>query len=200
MSANRTKDLAKIHLAKKQLQMDDETYRAMLWTQARVESAAKLDSHGRKKVIEHLISIGAKFTSNKKHKRPANYNRLPNYITKVEALLADMDLPWSYADSIARNITGGKGDKDKAPGIQKLAWVKEEKHWRAIIAALHTEQKKRSLSERIDKQLEAIGKDEGYIIEIIDRCQFNSKNWRKSIKLMSMLTEYLETQYPEVFE
>jgi len=147
MSAQRNKDLAKIHLAKKQLGMDDDTYRAMLWTIGRELSAGKLDEYGRKAVLEHLQGCGAKFK--KGHgKRPDNYAKLPGYITKVEALLADMKLPWAYADSIARNITGGNGGKDKAPGVDKLAWVKEDKHWRAIIAALHREQKKRQAQEQ----------------------------------------------------
>lgn len=55
-------DLAKIHLAKKQLGLDDETYRAMLWTVARVNSAADLDQYGRSKVLQHLKSRGFKLT------------------------------------------------------------------------------------------------------------------------------------------
>jgi len=42
----RRAQLAKIHIAKKELGLDDETYRSMLWTIARVRSASDLDSHG----------------------------------------------------------------------------------------------------------------------------------------------------------
>jgi hypothetical protein len=60
---NRNRDLGTIHLAKKELMqagrfLSDDDYRAMLWTQARVRSAADLDHAGRRKVIEHLKSLG----------------------------------------------------------------------------------------------------------------------------------------------
>ena len=62
---NRNRDLGTIHLAKKELMqagrfLSDDDYRAMLWTQARVKSAADLDHAGRRKVIEHLKSLGFK--------------------------------------------------------------------------------------------------------------------------------------------
>lgn len=56
----RTRELAKIHLAAKQLGLDRETYEAMLFTLARVRSAGELDIAGRAKVLAHLQSRGAK--------------------------------------------------------------------------------------------------------------------------------------------
>ncbi len=56
----RKRELAQIHIAKQQLGIDDETYRAMLWTVARVQSAGDLDFAGRKKVLDHLKSKGFK--------------------------------------------------------------------------------------------------------------------------------------------
>jgi phage gp16-like protein len=61
-------DLAQIHIAKKDLGMDDETYRAMLFTVARVYSAKDLDFHGRKRVIEHMKARGWKNRPAKKAK------------------------------------------------------------------------------------------------------------------------------------
>jgi len=64
--ATRRAELAKIHMAAEQLGMDtvdkDEgsTYRSMLWTVARVRSAAGLDWAGRKKVLDHLVACDAK--------------------------------------------------------------------------------------------------------------------------------------------
>lgn len=60
------KDIQLIHIAKQQLNMDDETYRAMLWTCARVKSSTELDFAGRKKVLDHLKACGFKVTSAKK--------------------------------------------------------------------------------------------------------------------------------------
>lgn len=43
--------------------MDEETYRAMLWTVARVHSAADLDDEGRQAVLAHLVARGAKVST-----------------------------------------------------------------------------------------------------------------------------------------
>ncbi len=56
----RNRELAQIHIAKAQLGLDDDTYRAMLWTVARVRSSGDLDFHGRIKVLQHLKSRGWK--------------------------------------------------------------------------------------------------------------------------------------------
>lgn len=58
MSNSRTADLAKIHIAKKYLGLDDETYRAVLWTCARVKSSKDLDFSGRAAVLKHFESRG----------------------------------------------------------------------------------------------------------------------------------------------
>lgn len=57
----RARDLAAIHATVKQLGMDDDTYRDMLWTVARVRSAGDLDFAGRKRVLDHLRAIGGRF-------------------------------------------------------------------------------------------------------------------------------------------
>lgn len=67
---HRKRELAAIHIARQQLGMDEATYRDMLWTVARVRSAADLDWAGRKSVLDHLASRGAKIGG----KRPARPN------------------------------------------------------------------------------------------------------------------------------
>ena len=66
----RKSELAQIHIAKQQLGIDDDTYRAMLWTVARVNSAADLDFSGRKKVLDHLKAKGFKKKPAKGYKSP----------------------------------------------------------------------------------------------------------------------------------
>ncbi|MFA5825833.1 MAG: regulatory protein GemA [Gallionellaceae bacterium] len=60
--AEQKREIQIIKIAQKQLGMDDETYRAMLWTVARVKSSTELDFAGRKKVLAHLESRGFKRT------------------------------------------------------------------------------------------------------------------------------------------
>ncbi|MDH5785350.1 MAG: regulatory protein GemA [Chromatiales bacterium] len=185
--STRNAELAKIHLGKKQLALGDDAYRDMLWTVARVRSAKDLDEHQRHAVIKHLVKCGATFERPKKAgTRPHNYDRLPEYITKVEALLADMGLPWSYADTIARNITGGRGNPEleKDPGVEKLAWVKGDKHWRAIIAALSVEREKRGLLAGVDLYLEHLGKDRAYLRKLfpkLPRGWERNRSWLRAI-------------------
>lgn len=106
--STRTRELAMIHVAKKQLGLDDETYRAMLWTVARVRSSAALDFAGRKNVLDHMKARGFKSAPGKRGRegRPHNMEgseRSPQ-LKKVEALLADAGRPWSYADGIAKRM------------------------------------------------------------------------------------------------
>lgn len=54
----RRSDLAKIHIAKKQLGLDDGAYRDMLRQVAGVDSAGKLDAAGRSRVLAHLRKLG----------------------------------------------------------------------------------------------------------------------------------------------
>lgn len=61
----RKREIQLIHIAKQQLGMDDETYRAMLWTVATVKSSSELDWQGRKKVLDHLKACGFKVTASK---------------------------------------------------------------------------------------------------------------------------------------
>lgn len=145
MNKDRNTDLAKIHLAKTQLQIDDEQYRDILWTLCRVRSARELDSHGRHKVLHYFRQLGWRAKPPKhKGRRPATLDREP-YLQKIEAQLTDMGLSWAYAESIAWRITGGKGQQptSEQPGVKRLEWVREPKHFRAIITALAVEQRKR---------------------------------------------------------
>lgn len=56
----RNADLAQIHIARQQLGLDDETYRAILWSVARVRSSKDLDWTGRKNVLDHFRAKGWK--------------------------------------------------------------------------------------------------------------------------------------------
>lgn len=60
--AEQKREIQLIKIAQKQLGMDDETYRAMLWSVARVKSCTELDFAGRKKVLDHMQACGFKRT------------------------------------------------------------------------------------------------------------------------------------------
>lgn len=54
------RDLAKIHIARKELGMAEDAYRLMLESVAGVTSSAKLSAHGRAKVLHRLRQLGWK--------------------------------------------------------------------------------------------------------------------------------------------
>ncbi|MHB1053506.1 MAG: phage protein GemA/Gp16 family protein [Thiobacillus sp.] len=54
----RNAELAQIHIAKAQLGLDDDTYRAVLWAVGRVRSSKDLDWTGRKTLLEHFKAKG----------------------------------------------------------------------------------------------------------------------------------------------
>lgn len=151
MSKVNSKAMAAIHAAKRDLGMDEDTYRDMLFNVAGKRSAKDLDKEGVSKVLDHLRSIGATKIGAKKPGqypgKPHNFDSMPAMIDKIEALLADMKLPWSYADSIAKRQTG----------VEKIAWVRDEKSLRAVISALAVEQEKRGLLASLEELLRRRG-------------------------------------------
>lgn len=175
----RNTDLAKIHIAKKQLGMDRSTYEDMLWTVARVRSSADLDDAGRSKVLQHLRSRGFKAKRTVKVNsypgRPHNINT-NDQLKKIEALLTDLKLPWSYADSIAKRVSG----------VAKVAWVKESKHKQAIISALSYEQEKRNLLGQIDALLLVMNKDRAYVDSMVEH-----KDWTRNRPTLKFIVKTL---------
>lgn len=136
---DRRVELAKIHIAKAQLGLDDETYRAMLWTIGRVRSAADLGIEGRRAVLEHLVARG--FKAVKKSGRPTDIHgakpAVPAarqaQVSKIEALLADAERPWAYAGAMARRICK----------VDRIEWCTAEQLGK-IIAALSYDAKRRA--------------------------------------------------------
>lgn len=99
-------EMAKIHIAKKQLGLDDETYREILQTIAGVESSKDLTPTGRTKVLAHFKSKGFKATKAKTNHfkgRPNNTDTCKQ-LKKIEALLTVGRKPWAYALKIAKHM------------------------------------------------------------------------------------------------
>jgi phage gp16-like protein len=106
----RRRELAQIHIAKAQIGLDDETYRAMLWTVGRVRSAANLDYAGRKAVLDHLKARGFK-TEAPKEKRSSDWDWVNNaaadrkdMLRKIAVVLKDANREKAYVDAIAKQM------------------------------------------------------------------------------------------------
>lgn len=101
----RGRELARIHILRKELELDDDSYRDLLFSITQHRSAGELDQFHRSRVLEHLQSLRNKSG----HKKPAYPDRPHNadsnlQIGKIEALLTVNKLPWSYANNIARRM------------------------------------------------------------------------------------------------
>ena len=129
-----------IHLARAQLGLDDATYRDVLWVVGKVKSSADLDAHGRARLIEHFKSRGFRVKAGSRSRHPGTVKReRAPLMGKIGAQLADMQLPWAYADGIAQRMH--KVESVRFCDGQQL---------HSIVAALAYEQRRRQ--EALDAQ------------------------------------------------
>ncbi|AXE33101.1 MULTISPECIES: gp16 family protein [Chromobacterium] len=97
--------LAKIHIAKKELGLDDDTYRAMLLSVGGAASSKDLSPAGVDRVLAHMKRCGWKPKS-KAADKPSVGQSKKRLVSKLEALLAEADRPWDYADAMAQRMYG----------------------------------------------------------------------------------------------
>lgn len=132
----RKRELAAIHVAKAQLGMDDDTYRAMLENMTGKRSAADLDWRGRKKVLDYLKFKGFSHQS-KRRADPAMHKA--DLVSKIKAQLMSFTPSRSdfYADGIAMKMFG----------VERYTWC-EPHQLHKIVAALAYAQKR---DERLNR-------------------------------------------------
>lgn len=95
--------LAIVHVAKKELHLDDATYRAVL-SGFGVESSAALSDSGLMDLIRHFEHCGFN-NSRKRSDRPGNMGGpSAKRLSKIEALLTIGHKSWAYADGIAKQM------------------------------------------------------------------------------------------------
>ena len=95
--------LAKIHVAKKQLALDEDSYRAMLRSVGGVESAKDLTAEGAQKVLSHLERCG--FTPKQvRNGRPRMAISRTAQMGQIEALLVSAGRSWEYTNGMVKRI------------------------------------------------------------------------------------------------
>lgn len=129
----RTRELAAIHVAKKQLALDDETYRDMLWAVGRVRSAGELDQSGRSAVIEHMRARGAKPAGNRRPKPALSKAKL---IAKIRAMLIEADRTDAYADGMAKKMFG----------VARMEWCQDDQLHKMAAALVYDQRRRRAAS------------------------------------------------------
>lgn len=96
--------MAKIHIAKAQLGMDDDTYRALLARVSGVRSAKDLGPRQIAEVLREFERLGFQAKPATKAKGRAKPNPSEGrqaLIDKIGAQLTEAGRPWSYADAMA---------------------------------------------------------------------------------------------------
>ena len=124
--------LAKVHIAAKELGLDEDAYRDVLFVVTGRSSARDCEPVELAALLNHFRSRGWKGGS--RPDRPRNLesgDRSPQ-LRKIEALLADAKRPWAYADGISKRMFGV--DKVQFCLPPQLA---------AVIAALNYDKKRR---------------------------------------------------------
>lgn len=129
--------LAKIHIAKAQLGMDDETYRAVLARVAGVRSAKDLNKRQIGHVLAEFVRLGFKpKPSTKGRKSPTPAPDREPLVGKIEALLAEAGRPWAYADAMAVRMYQ----------VERVEWC-DNKQLQGLVAALVYDAKRHGRTE-----------------------------------------------------
>nr|WP_314587063.1 regulatory protein GemA [uncultured Pseudomonas sp.] len=119
----RNQQLSKIHIAKKDLAMDDDSYRAMLARVAGVTSAKDLNPRQVGLVLREFERLGWKSKPGRpKPNAAADRQKL---VGKIEAQLAEAGRSWNYADGLAQRLYK----------VERLEWL-DAKQLGGVITAL----------------------------------------------------------------
>lgn len=94
-----------IHVGKSALSWDDETYRAVLYRiSGKSSSSLCTDAEG-EKVLAFMKEKGFEPTAKKSYgKKPRVAASRQTVLNKIEALLCERDLPWAYAEQMAKHM------------------------------------------------------------------------------------------------
>ena len=138
ITSQRKARLAAIHMGKKALNLDDDTYRDLLEAATGVRSAADLNDDGLLKIIKRMDELG--FSQKPKRdfgKKPSVKLSKQALVGKIEALLADAGRHWNYAEGCARKMFGK----------EKIEFCTDDELWR-IVAALEKDMRRRAAQGR----------------------------------------------------
>lgn len=127
--------LAKIHIAKAQLGLDDETYRSLLARVAGVRSSKELNPRQVGRVLAEFERLGWKPkppTKAKSRAKPKPADASKALVSKIEAQLADAGRPWAYADAMALRMFT----------VERVEWCDADQ-LRRLVAALAYDAKRR---------------------------------------------------------
>lgn len=183
-----------VHAACRQLGLDDDARRDFMHAHAGVRSTNDLDLHGCQRVLDAARKVGATRPAPEKY-----VGRHPGYpetcrrgcgalLEKVEALLADMKLPWAYATATLRQMHHN----------MRLEWA-TARQLHDLVAALCVEQKKRHMLEAVTSLARALGRNESDLNALARRLAPVSRpltpKWRRDLRYLEAMAETLSGEW-----
>ncbi len=133
------RDLAKIHIARKELGMEEEDYRAMLQDVAGVGSSADLTVAGRSKVLRRLEKLGWKPKTRKPRQKITAREPVDR---KIRALWLDLANLGAVRDRSEKALNSYVS---RQTGVDRLDWL-SSKQAEKVIEAL------KQWQSRVEKQ------------------------------------------------
>jgi len=136
----RNQRLAAIHLGKKELGLDEDSYRDLLQQVTGKRSAKDLNDNELIKVLKRLEEAG--FIKSSFGKKPDVKKTKKALISKIEALLTDRKLHWNYAKGMAKKMF-----KKEA-----LEFCTENELWRIVAALEYQAERMQNETRRVPLQ------------------------------------------------
>ncbi|WP_139026332.1 phage protein GemA/Gp16 family protein [Methyloversatilis universalis] len=183
-----------VHAACRQLGMDDDARRDFMHAHAGVRSTNDLDLHGCQRVLDAARKVGATRPAPEKY-----VGRHPGYpetcrrgcgalLEKVEALLADMKLPWAYATATLRQMHRN----------MRLEWA-TARQLHDLVAALVVEQKKRHMLEAVTSLARALGRTDSDLNALARWLAPVSRpltpKWQRDLRYLEAMAETLSGEW-----
>ncbi len=124
-----------VHVARQQLGLSEDEYRGML-SSVGVSSSKELDYRAFDELMKQLRARG--FNSLGETKKAAGmHSDLPKekqpMLSWIEAILADLKMPWKYADGVAKKMFG----------VDSLRWCTTDQTYKLLQALLIFQKRKK---------------------------------------------------------
>ena len=130
----RNMQLSKIHIAKKDLGIDDDTYRVLLMRVTGAHSAKGLKPAQMAAVLSEFERMGWKPKKNPGRVAPKASPEREKLVKKIGAFLTTAGRSWAYADGMAKRMYK----------VERTEWL-NPKQLQGVVAALEYDAKRRGV-------------------------------------------------------
>lgn len=96
--------IAKIHVAKAQLALDDDNYRAILQRITGQNSSKNCDLQQLQRVMTEMERLGFKPTKKSIGRKPLHFTDVSDLMAKLGVLLQQSEKSWEYANGMAQQM------------------------------------------------------------------------------------------------